>query len=189
MAHPAEKPQKSINGVNVEGLRTTIRAIQEQPDLAAFKFRARGQWIDGGLNRTTIDDFDGAGETHRRETPFVNNADEPPVLLGQDRGANPVEYLLNALLACVTTSTVYHAAAQGIHIDALETEIEGDIDMHGFLGLSESVRKGYKNLRLKLKIKTDAPADKVKQLYKMSPVFDVVTNPVPLSVDVEVTKP
>jgi uncharacterized OsmC-like protein len=183
-----ERPAKLINGVDLNGLRTTIRAIQGQSDLANCKFRARGEWIDCGLNRTTISDFDGAGETHRREKPYVNDADEPPLLLGKDQGPNPVEYALTALLACVTTSTIYHAAAQGIRIEALETEIEGDIDLHGFLGLSESVRKGYEELRLKIKIKSDGDPDKIMELYKMSPVFDIVSNPVPVKVDVSVMK-
>ena len=190
MGEAAEKKNshKLINGVDVNGLRTTIRAIQDNDDLANFKFRARGEWIDCGLNRTTIGDFDGAGRTHQRKPPFINDADEPPVLLGKDQGPNPAEYVLNALLACVTTATIYHAAAQGIRIEALETEIEGDVDLHGFLGLDDSVRKGYKELRLKIKIKSDGDPAKIKELYKMSPVFDVISNPVPVKVDVTVTK-
>ena len=104
------------------------------------------------------------------------------MLLGQDQGANPVEYILHALAACITTSTVYHAAAQGIEIEAIESSLEGDLDLHGFLGLKEDVRKGYQQIRINLKVKSDASAEQLRELSKMSPVLDIVTNPVPVQV-------
>lgn len=181
-----QQTERIINGVDLHGLRNTIRAIQDKPELADFKFRAKSHWIEGGLNRTTIDDFYGTCQTLHHKKPFINDADEPSVLLGKDRGTNPVEYLLNALLSCMTTSTAYHAAAKGIHIEAIETEVEGDIDLHGFLGLSEDVRKGYQELRVKMMIKSNGPAEAIRELYKMSPVYDVVSKSVPIKVDVEV---
>ena len=178
-----------VNGVNVDQLFDTVNTIKDKPDVAKFKFRARNRWVNGGHNRTTINDFYGACETHARSRPFVFEEDEPPVLLGQDHGANPVEYALTALAGCLTTSLIYHAAAQGIKIDEVESQLEGDLDLHGFLGLSESVRNGYEGIRVTFKIKADLPEEKLKELVelaqKRSPVFDIISNPVPVSVELE----
>jgi len=177
----------NINGVNVDQLYSTINAIKENPGLAKFQFRATNQWINGGNNRTSVKEFYGAGqEDMTRKQTFVFDNDEPEVLLGQDKGANPVEFVLHALAGCLTTSLVYHAAAQGIKIEAVESRFEGDIDLRGFLGMSEDVRNGYENIRVTFKIKADAPEEKLKELcelaQKRSPVFDVVTNGVPVKV-------
>jgi uncharacterized OsmC-like protein len=176
-----------INGVNVEQLFTTIDAIKDNPGLAKFKFRASNEWVNGGHNRTAIKDFYGAGqEDTTRQQTFVFDNDEPTVLLGEDNGANPVEFVLHALAGCLTTSLVYHAAAQGIRIEAVESKFEGELDLRGFLGMSEDVRNGYQNIRVTFKIKADAPEEKLKELcelaQKRSPVFDIITNPTPVSV-------
>lgn len=183
----AKTEQTTMNGVNLDQLFDTIKVIKETPSLAKFTFRAANQWINGGHNRTTIKDFYGAGqEDTSRQTPFVMDNDEPAVLLGQDRGANPVEYVFHALAGCLTTSLVYHAAAQGIRIEEVESRFEGDLDLHGFLGLSDQVRNGYDNIRVTFKIKADAPEEKLEELIKLaqqrSPVFDIVSNPTPVSV-------
>ena len=178
--------QQGINGVNVEALGTTIKAIQGQADLAKFQFRATNKWINGGHNRSTIKEFYGAGqEDTTRTEPFVLEADEPPVLLGEDHGANPVEFVLHALASCLTTSLVYHAAAQGIIIDEVESQYEGDIDLRGFLGLSDTVRKGYQHISVQFKVKSDADAETLQELIKKSPVYDIVTNPVPVTISLE----
>jgi uncharacterized OsmC-like protein len=184
---------KIINGVNVDQLLGTINAIKEQPGLAKFKFRASNQWINGGRNRTTIKDFYGAGqEDTSRASAFTLEADEPAVLLGTDQGANPVEFVLHALAGCLTTSLVYHAAAQGIKIEAVESRFEGELDLHGFLGLSDRVRNGYENIQVTFKIKADAPEEKLRELCELaqqrSPVFDIVSHPVPVSVRLETDK-
>lgn len=184
MTQSAVQPEAMIvNGVNVTQLGETIDAIQGDPEIAQFEFRAQNVWLGGGHNRSEIKSFYGACEEDSiRTEPFVLDADEPPVLLGQDQGANPVEYILHALAACVTTSTVYHAAAQGIEIEAIESSLEGDLDLHGFLGLKEDVRKGYQQIRINMKVKSDASAEQLRELSKMSPVLDIVTNPVPVQV-------
>lgn len=175
-----------INGVDVDRLGTTIQAVQQNTSLATFRFRAKNRWIDGGHNRSTIQSFYGAGkEDTTRTQPFVLDADEPPVLLGKDQGANPVEYVLHALAACLTTSLVYHAAARGIHIESVESTLEGDLDLQGFLGLSDEVRRGYKEIRVHFTIETDAPAEQLKELAKFSPVHDIVSNPVPVSIQID----
>ncbi len=111
-------------------------------------------------------------------------ADEPLILLGKDTAANPAEHLLHALAACMTTSMVYHAAARGIQIDAVESSFEGDIDLHGFLDLDQKVRKGYQGIRVNFKIKADVPDTELQAIAqlgpKFSPIFDSVTNGVPV---------
>jgi uncharacterized OsmC-like protein len=176
-----------IDGVNVDQLLSTINAIKENPGLAKFKFRANNRWINGGRNRTSINGFYSAGEedTTRKQT-FVFDNDEPIPLLGEDNSANPVEFVLHALAGCLTTSLVYHAAAQGIKIDSVESTFEGDLDLRGFLGMDDDVRNGYENIRVTFKIKADAPDEKLEELcelaQKRSPVFDIVTNAVPVTV-------
>lgn len=178
--------QKVRNGVDIKELANTIKTIRNQPDLAKSQFRVRNQWLDGAHNRTTVKDFYAAGrEDTSRTEPFVFNADEPPVLLGENRGANPVEYALTALASCLTTSLVYHAAARGIELEEVEAKLEGDIDLRGFLGIADDVRKGYENIRVTFKVKGDGDAEKLEELAKYSPIFDTISNPVNVSVRVE----
>lgn len=175
-----------VNGVDVERLGQTVQAVQQNPDLGTSQFRAVNRWISGGHNRSTIQGFYGAGqEDTTRTKPFKLDADEPHVLLGKDQGANPVEFVLHALAACLTTSLVYHAAARGIHIESIESKLEGDLDLQGFLGLSDQVRRGYKQIRASFTVKSDASAQELEELTKFSPVFDIVSNPVPVLIHIE----
>jgi uncharacterized OsmC-like protein len=180
---------KVVNGVSVDDLGATIEAIKATPAIAKFKFRIRNQWVDAGHNASTVDTFTGAGQELSRPQPFVLEADEPPVLLGQDMAANPVEYLLHALAACLTTSMVYHAAARGIHIEEVESSLEGDIDLRGFLELDKNVRNGYQGIRVNFKIKADVPDEQLQEIGQLgprhSPVFESLTNGVPVSVTAE----
>jgi uncharacterized OsmC-like protein len=179
-----------INGVNVEQLVGTVNAIKQNPDLARFQFRARNEWLEGGHSRTFIQGFYGAGqEDASRTKPFVMEGDEPPVLLGENAAANAVEAVLHALASCLAVGFVYNAAAQGIKIDSLEFELEGDLDLHAFLGLSDQVRPGYENIRLAYRVKSDAPREKIVALceyvQKTSPVLDIIRNPVPVSISLK----
>jgi uncharacterized OsmC-like protein len=175
-----------VNGVAVDSLSQTVGAIKATPALAKFNFRIRNQWVDGGRNISTAGNFYGAGQEQTRSKAFVLEADEPPVLLGNDLAANPVEHLLHALAGCLTSSMVYHAAARGIHIDEVESSLEGDIDLHGFLELDKNVRNGYQGIRVNFKIKADVPDEQLQDLCKLgsahSPVFDSLTNGVPVAV-------
>lgn len=184
-----EKEEQIVNGVNVTKLFETVGVIKEKPEIAKFNFRAKGKWIDGAHGKTTINEFDGACQTFKRSQPYVFEKDEPPVLLGKDRGANPVEYVFAALDGCLTTSLIYHAAAKGIKIDEVETSFSGDIDLHGFLGLDDNVRNGYEKIKVTFKIKSDAPEEKLQELVelaqKRSPVFDIVSHPTPVEVSLE----
>jgi uncharacterized OsmC-like protein len=178
------------NGVDLDRLFATIGAIQQTPSLANFKFRARNKWIGGGLNRSSVQGFYGAGqEDASRKGAFVVDNDEPDVLLGSDQAANPVENLLHSLAGCLTTSLVYHAAARGIKIDAVESTLEGDLDLRGFLGLTDKVRNGYEQVRVKFRVTSDASPEQIAELCQVaqdrSPVFDIVTNRVPVTVTLE----
>jgi uncharacterized OsmC-like protein len=187
-----EQKENIVNGVNVSKLLETVGVIKEKPEIAKFNFKAKGKWINGGHNRTTISEFYGACQNFQRSQPFVFEKDEPPVLLGNDQGANPVEYVFAALDGCLTTSLIYHAAVQGIKIDEVETSFSGDLNLHGFLGLDESIRNGYEKIKVTFKIKADASKEKLQELVqlaqKRSPVFDIVSHPTPVEVSLEDNK-
>lgn len=178
-----------VNGVNVDNLVTTVDAIKATPSIAKFNFRVQNRWDGCAKNRSTVNAFSGAGQEFSRQKSFVLHADEPAVLLGQDSAVNPVEYLLHSLAACLTTSMVYHAAARGIQIEAVESTFEGDIDLHGFLDLDPKVRKGYQGIRVSFKIKADVPDERLQEIVELgtghSPVFDSLTKGVPVSVKAE----
>lgn len=176
-----------INGIDVGKLSSTIDAITGNPDLAHFQFRASTRWISGGHSQTTIDKFYGAGaEDTSRATPFMLDGDEPPVLLGSNAGPNAVETVLHALSSCLAVGFIYNAAAQGIQIDALEFDLEGDLDLHNFLGLSDKTRPGYREIRVNYRVKSDAPRKQLEELceyvQQTSPVLDMLRNPVPVQV-------
>jgi len=173
------------NGVNVTKLGQTIKAIKQNPQIAQFKFRARNRWDDGGHNQATIDTFYGACQEMEHQQPFLFDADEPPVLLGEDKGANPVEYVLAGLSGCMTTTLAYHAATRGLNLEEVSSEFEGDIDLHGLLDLDPNVRSGYREIRVKFKVKGDVDEATVQELVRKSPVFDTLSNPVRIKIDVE----
>ena len=185
----AKQDHKFINGVNVDMLFGTIDAVNKTPTIAKFNFRAENKWISGGHNHTTIKDFYGAHEDHLHRETFELDADEPPVLLGEDKGPNPVEYVLKGLAACLTTSLVYHAAAKGIEIRGVESRLEGDLDLRGFLGLSDDVPVGYEKVRVNFKIDADVSEAEKEELIQMaqkySPVFNTVSNPTAVSVQLD----
>lgn len=187
MQERSTKEKTIRNGVDVIALKETIGTIKARPELARFKFRSTNTWINCGHNRARVQGFYGCLEEMKHKTTFVYDADEPAILLGDDNGANPVEYVLVALSACVTTTLVYHAAARGIHIESLQSTLEGDVDLRGFLGLSDEVHKGFNNISVTMKVKSDAPAEKLKELTAFSPVFDTLTRAVPVKIQIETT--
>ena len=179
----AQQVPTIVNGVNVDNLFTTIDAIKSAPAIAKFKFRIQNRWEGAAQNHSAVNEFYGAGQEYSRQESFVLHADEPAVLLGKDSAANPVEYLLHSLAACLTTSMVYHAAEE------VESSFEGDIDLHGFLDLDPKVRNGYQGIRVNFKLKADVPDEQLQDIVKLgtghSPVFDSLTNGVPVSVTAE----
>jgi uncharacterized OsmC-like protein len=184
----AAYPAINLNGLDVQKMVETVNALQANPALARFQFRARNRWIAGGENRSTIKDFYGAGaEDASRQRPFEFTNGEPPVLLGHNEGANPVEFLLHALAGCVTTTTVLHAAARGIEIESLSTTLVGDIDLQGLLALGD-VPAGYQGIRIEMDIqaKNASPAeldDLLRFAQAHSPVCNTVCRPVPVVIE------
>jgi len=176
------------NGLDLEQMFETLDALNNDPSLARFQFRARNRWISGGENRSTIQGFYGAGrEDDSRGEPFGFTNGEPPVLLGNNEGANPVEFLLHALAGCVTTTTVLHAAARGIEIHELSTELEGDMDLQGLLALDDAATVGYEQIRIEMHIEADCSDEELDELIAFardhSPVCNTVCRPVPVIVE------
>lgn len=179
-----------LNGVDTPTLFATLDAVKAQPEIAEFQFRATNRWVSGTHNRSTMHGFYGAGQEMVHDSPTVIEADHPTVLVGADNGPTPVEYVLAALAACLTSGLANIAAARGIELTEVESTVAGDINLLGILGMSNEVRNGYEQIRVDFKIKGNAPEEKLRELVEQSrsrsAVFDVLTNPVPVTVGVTV---
>jgi uncharacterized OsmC-like protein len=182
--NPDKAAVKQVNGVNVTALNKTIEAITHDPAMGDFKFRVKNNWINGANNRAVVGGFHGAHQEIEHTKTHTIDADEPAVLLGEDKGANPVETLLAALSGCMTTTLVYKSAALGYKVDAVESSYEGDIDLKGLLDIAK-VDQGYKEIRVKFKVKGETPAEMIKELIQTSPVFDTLRRPIQIKIDVE----
>jgi uncharacterized OsmC-like protein len=176
------------NGVDTGALFATLDVVRQQPELAEFQFRATNRWISGTHNRSTINGYRGAGQEHTRVDDFSYDADHPPVLTGGDNGPTPVEFLLHALAACLTSGLANIAAARGITLYEVTSTVEGDIDLLGILGLDRDVRNGYRKIKVTFTISGDASAEQLLELVERSKhrsaVFDVLTNGTEVDVDV-----
>lgn len=169
------------NGVNVEQLGDAIDAITETPEEGQFQFRAETQWSDALRCETTIDDFDQAGERiHTQE--FTVEGDEPEQILGERTAPNAVELLLAALGSCLSVGYAANAAAMGIELDDLRFELEGDVDLRGFLGIDEDVRAGYDSMRCTAYVDANATEQELAELRELvegtSPLMDTIANEV-----------
>jgi uncharacterized OsmC-like protein len=185
-----EKPAKApLNGVDVPTLLATINAVGEQPELAKFQFRANGSWISGTHSRAVMNGFSGAGGEHERETTFIAEGDHAKVLCGTDLAPTPIEYLLAALSACITAGIGNIASARGVELESVESRVSGDIDLRGILGLSDEVRNGYQGISATFRVKGNAEAEKLRKVVEQSiarsAVFDVLTNGVPVKINIE----
>lgn len=176
---------RRLNGVDLDTLLGTVNAIQTDPELGMSKFRVSNTWLSANHNRSTVSGFYAAKQEIAHAQTFTMDADEPAILAGGDQGANPVEHLLHALASCLTTSMVAHAAVRGIEIEELESELEGDIDLNGFLGLDAETPKGFTQIRVKFRVKAD-PKDinRIERLARFSPVFNTITESARVNVDV-----
>jgi uncharacterized OsmC-like protein len=178
------------NGVDTAALFGTINVVKEQRELAQFQFRATNTWVNGTHSRGSINGFYGAGQEHAREVGWDFDADHPLVLTGADQGPAPVEYVLLGLAACLTAGVANIAAARRINLNSVESTVEGEIDLQGLLGLSPDVRNGYQQIRVAFRIDADATEEQVRALVAQSQarsaVFDVITNSVPVTIEVAV---
>ena len=176
------------NGVDTATLFATLDAVKGNADIAKFQFRATNRWISGTHNRSTIHGYHGAMQEMTHREPFTFDADHPPVLVGADKGPTPVEYVLHALAACLTAGIANVAAARGVTLTEVSSTVEGDIDLLGIFGLSGDVRNGYQQIKVSFMLRGDDPEklrSVVEQSRRRSAVFDVVTNGVPVSIDVD----
>ena len=177
------------NGVDTEKLIATLDLIEAQPELAKFQGRATNRWINGAHNRSTIKSFYAAGgEDTSRTDAFQIDAGEPGILLGSDTGANPAEYLLHALAACLTTTIVYVAAARKVELTSVESTLTGDMDVRGALGVDDGPRNGFDRIGVSFRVTGNAPKEKLREVVRRaqqrSAVYDMVTNGVPVAVEV-----
>ena len=183
--------ERTLNGIDLDFLFGTIEQIKEQPEVGQFQFRAENEWVDGAHNRATVGSFYGALREDDTREPMEFELDEPPVLGGRNLGANPVEYLLVALSGCLTTTMISHAAAHGLEVRGVQSRYEGDLDLRGYLGISDDVPVGYQNIRVYFRIDADLTRDQklelVRMAQKFSPVFNSLTSPVPVSVELDET--
>ena len=181
--------EHSRNGVDTATLFATLDAVKQAPEAARFQFRAHNQWVSGTHNRSTIADYFGVGEERTHERTFVFDADHPAVLVGQDNGPTPVEFVLHALAACLTAGLAHIAAARRVRLTEVRSTVTGDIDLNGILGLDPGVRNGYEKITVRFTIKGDAPAETLREIVEQSrarsAVFDVITNGVPVTIQVD----
>ena len=183
-----EKPAKTaMNGVDVPTFLATLGVVGETPEIARFTFRANGEWLSGTHSRTAFTGFHGAMQemTHRRE--YEVECDHPQVLCGTDNAATPVELLLAALASCITAGIGNIASIRQVKLHAVETSVEGDIDLNGILGLDKTARNGFTGVRMAVTIRGDAPQEKLREIVEQSvarsAVVDVLCNGVPVSVE------
>jgi uncharacterized OsmC-like protein len=185
-----KRERKPLNGVDVPTLFATVNVVKENPPLAKFQFRTKHRWLKGTHSRGTIETFSGAGGEHTHKKTFTVDADHPAVLVGEDNAPLPVEYVLYALGACITGGIANIAAARGVTLTEVEASIEGDMDLRGILGLAADVRNGYNGIRATFTIKGDAPVEKLREVVEQararSAVFDIITNPVPVQIGINV---
>ena len=185
----AEANDSTRNGVDTATLFATLDAVKQAPEAANFQFRAHNEWISGTHNRSTIADYFGVGEERCHERTFVFDADHPAVLVGQDQGPTPVEFVLHALAACLTAGLANIAAARRVRLTEVRSTVTGDIDLNGILGLNHDVRNGYERITVRFTIKGDAPAEKLREIVEQSrarsAVYDIITNGVPVTIEVD----
>jgi uncharacterized OsmC-like protein len=177
------------NGVDTATLFATLDAVKQAPEAARFQFRARNRWVSGTHSQSTIDDFFGVGEERAHDAPTTVDVDHPKVLVGSDNAPTPVEYILHGLAGCLTAGLANIAAARGVELTEVTSTVEGDIDLNGILGLGDGVRNGFEQIRVSFAVKGDAPAEKLRELVEQSrarsAVFDIITNTVPVTIEVE----
>jgi uncharacterized OsmC-like protein len=177
-----------INGVDTAALFGALDAVKAAPEAAHFQFRARNEWVAGTHSRTTVNDFFGLGSEQTHDQPSVFDGDHPRQLVGTDQGPTPVEYVLVALATCLTAGIGNIAAARGVELSKVTSTVEGNIDLNGVLGLDDGVRNGFQNIKVTFEIEGGAGTDQLRKIVERSvsrsAVYDVLTNGVPVTVEV-----
>jgi uncharacterized OsmC-like protein len=176
------------NGVNVEALLAAREALKSAPEAAKFKWRAACKWQNGTYSVTRIKEFDGLGQGQQHKTEFSFDADHPEIFASEDRGITPVEYVLVGLASCLTAGVAAVAQNRGIQLRSVEAKLEGSMDIQGILGIDSDVRNGYDDIKVTFNIDADASKKDIEALVaqsqKRSAVYDLVTNPTNVVVEV-----
>lgn len=176
------------NGVNVEALLGTREALTETPEAVKFAWRATCTWKNGTHSHSEVEGFFGLGEEQARKTTFKFDADHPKVFASEDNGATPVEYVLVGLASCLTAGVAAVAQHRDIQLKSVKATLEGDMDIQGILGIDTDVRNGFGGIKVVYDIDADATRDEIEALVaqsqKRSAVYDIVTNPTNVTVEV-----
>ena len=176
------------NGVNVEALLGAREALTEAPEAARFRWKATCRWMNGTHSRSTVEEFFGLGENQKHKTEFSFDADHPEIFAAEDNGVTPVEYVLVGLGSCLTAGIAAVAQNRNIQLRSVSATIEGTMDLQGILGIDSDVRNGFDGIKVTYKIDADASVEEIKALVaqsqKRSAVFDIVTNPTNVFVEV-----
>jgi uncharacterized OsmC-like protein len=177
------------NGVDVAALLGAREALSAAPEAARFNWRATCTWMNGTHSRSTVDGFFGLGQDQRHKTEFTFDADHPEIFAAQDNGATPVEYVLVGLGACLTAGIAAVAQNRGIQLRTVKATLEGAMDLQGILGIDSDVRNGFDGIKVTYEIDADATPDDIRALVaqsqKRSAVFDIITNPTDVTVEVK----
>jgi uncharacterized OsmC-like protein len=179
---------KADNGVNVQALLGAREALAQAPEAAQFRWRATCNWVNGTHSRSTVEGFHGLGEEHQHKTEFRFDADHPEVFASEDNGATPVEYVLVGLAGCLTAGVAAVAQNREIQLRSVKATLEGGMDIQGILGVDADVRNGFDAITVRFEIDADASKEDIEALVaqsqKRSAVFDIVTNPTNVAVEV-----
>jgi len=189
MTMPMPKPQTQVdNGVNVEALIGAREALTAMPEAAQFRWKATCTWMNGTHSRSTVEEFFGLGERQKHKTEFTFEADHPEVFASEDNGVTPVEYVLVGLGSCLTAGIAAVAQHRNIQLRSVKATIEGSMDLQGILGIDSDVRNGFDGVKVTYTIDADATPEEIKALVaqsqKRSAVYDIVTNPTNVTVEV-----
>ena len=184
----AAVPNRVNNGVNVDALLAAREALKQAPQAAEFTWRASCKWMNGTHSRSTVDTYHGLGQEQKHRTEFSFEADHPEVFASEDKGATPVELVLVGLASCLTAGVAAVAQNRGIQLRSVEAKLEGKMNLYGILGIDSDVRNGYDDIKVTFKIDADASKKDIEALVaqsqKRSAVYDIVTNPTNVTVEV-----
>ena len=176
------------NGVNVQALLDARKALTDAPEAAKFAWRATCKWVNGTHSRSIVKEFYGLGSEQAHREAFAYDADHPEIFASEDKGATPVEYVLVGLASCLTAGIATVAQNRGIQLRSVSATLEAPMDLQGILGIDGDVRNGFDGIKVKYQIDADATPDEIKALVaqsqKRSAVFDIVTNPTNVAVEV-----
>ncbi|PPR67727.1 MAG: hypothetical protein CFH02_01260 [Alphaproteobacteria bacterium MarineAlpha3_Bin1] len=184
----AESESTCDNGVNVEALLGAREALTDAPDAAQFQWRATCEWKNGTHSNSTVEGYFGLGEEHKHKTTFTFDADHPEVFASEDLGATPVEYMLVGLASCLTAGIAAVAQHREIQLNSVIATLDAGMNIQGILGIDSDVRNGFDGIKVTYKIDADASEDEIKALVaqsqKRSAVYDIITNPTNVTVEV-----